>query len=227
MIFERLQESFRFWWQHLAAIALVALPYSLLGSGASLLFGPPLVLEGDTPTSINGITLAAILVVRTLAEGALIVQLAAILAGRPRSLGECALLSLTLAPALLLCNLAILTATSLGLLLFILPGVWIFVRLALAPFLIVLEQQSPLVALQQSLERTRHIQWELMAAWLGLMLTVLMASNIVGVLLINLIGSHAGTSVLLDLFTALAGALLQVLLFRYYGLSKPSAPPEL
>jgi hypothetical protein len=225
MIFERLRESFIFWWRNLGAIALVTIPFSLISSAIVLALGAPLTRQADDTLALNGVTLALIFVVRTLAEGTLIAQLAAISGGRPRSFVECAAFALTITPALLLCNLVILSGASLGLLAFILPGAWIYVRLSLAPFLVALERASVGDALKSSLGRTREIQWELLAGWLLLLVSVISISNIVGALLIGAGGDHAGTSIVLDMFTALGGGLLHVLLFRYYGLSKSGQTP--
>lgn len=220
MLFQRLQEALLFWWRHLPAIALVTIPFSLLSSAVILGIGQPLTgLEQDT-LSINGAAIAALFVVRTLAEAALIGQLAALLSGQARKLTDLLLLSLLTAPALLLANALILLSASLGLLLFILPGAWIFVRLSLAAFLIVLEGRAPFEALQQSLTRTAGSQWEMLVAWLFMLTTVLFASQLLGALLLTRLGSSGG-AVLLDLFTALGSALLQVLLFRYYSLTRP------
>lgn len=221
MLFQRLQEALRFWWRHLPAIALVTVPFSLLSSVVVLGLGQPLSgLEQEMPT-VNSASLVALFAVRTLAEAALIGQLAALLAGQPRKLTDLALLALLTAPALLLANALILLGASFGLLLFILPGLWIFVRLSLAAFLIVLEGQPALAALQQSVVRTGDWQWEMLIAWLFLLMTVLFASQLIGALLMTLLG-NAGAGVLLDIFTGLGSALLQVLLFRYYSLSQPT-----
>ncbi|MEE4251441.1 MAG: hypothetical protein V2I38_12695 [Alcanivoracaceae bacterium] len=220
MLSERLRETFGFWWRNLPAIALVAIPFSLLSSLITLVLGAPLTAQPDETISVNGTTLSLIFVVRTLAEAALIFQLAAILSGKARGLGECALLALAIAPAMLLCNIAVLMGSALGLLLFILPGAWIYIRLSMAPFMVALEKASPGVALKQSLLRTRTTQWEMLAGWLVMLLGLLTASAMAGAVLTNLSGSNMAAGILLDLLTAVAGALLHVFLFRYYGLTR-------
>jgi len=220
MISERLQEALRFWWRHLPAIALVVIPFSLLNSAAALVFGPPLTMTEGQATDVNGITLGLIFVLRTLAEAALIAQLAAIAGGQARGLGDCALLALRVAPAMLLCNLIVVSAVSAAFMLLILPAVWLYIRLSLATFSVVLENVSAGAALRLSVMRTQAQQWQLLGAWLLLAAAVLFASLIVTALLQSVAGTHAGIGVVMEMITALGVALLQVLLFRYYGLAR-------
>jgi hypothetical protein len=220
MMFERLRESVTFWWRNLGAIALVTIPFSLLSSALVLFAGAPLVRTEAGDLQLNGLTLALVFVIRTLSEAALIAQLAAIAAGRPRGLAECALFALTIAPAMLLCNVLVLTGTSLGLLAFILPGIWIYIRLSMASFAIALESAAPLDALQRSFSRTTGVQWELMSGWLLLLTALLLIISVIGGVLGGITGNHAGAAVVLDLLTAVGAALLHVLVFRYYGLVK-------
>jgi hypothetical protein len=224
MMIERLRESLRFWWQNLPAIALVVIPFSLLTSLSGVLAGPPLNTPENAPASINALSLSLIFLIRTLAEAALIGQLAAILSGRPRGLLACLLFALSVAPAMLLCNLIVLTGVSFATLLFILPGAWLYVRLSFAAFSVALERMSPIDALRSSMARTVGIQWELLAGWLMLLLAVLLISNLVGAVLIGMAGQHAGVSIVLDLITALGSALMLVLLFRYYDLNRTKEP---
>ena len=220
MLAERIKETFNFWWRNLPAIALIAIPFSLLSSLATLVFGAPLTAQADDTISANGVTIALMFIIRTLAEAALIVQFAAILAGKARGLAECSLLALTVAPALLLCNLAVLMGASLGLLLFILPGAWIYIRLSMAPFVVTLEKAGPGEALKQSLLRTGAMQWEMLAGWLVMLLGLLAISGMAGAMLANLTGNNMAAGILLDLITAVAGAALHVFLFRYYSLTR-------
>jgi hypothetical protein len=219
-VFTRLKETFSFWRRHLAAIAMIAIPFSLLSSALTLLLGAPIIPQEDGSFTMNGGSVAVVFLIRTFAEAALIVQLAAIVAGKPRSLIECSALALAVAPAMLLCNLIVLTGTSLGLMLFIFPGAWIYIRLSLATFIVVLEKANPSKALKQSLLRTQPVQWEMMVSWLMALLALLAITAVMGALLTELGGNNMGTGTLLDLLTAVTGALLHILLFRYYGLTR-------
>jgi len=219
-VFTRLKETFSFWRRHLVAIAMIAIPFSLLGSVITLLLGAPLIPQEDGSFTMNGGSVVVIFLIRTFAEAALIVQLAAIMAGKPRSLIECTALAFVVAPAMLLCNLAVLTGASLGLMLFVFPGAWIYIRLSLATFIVVLEKASPIEALRQSMLRTQAKQWEMLAGWLMALLALLAFTAVMGALLTGLGGNNMATGTLLDLLTAVTGALLHVFLFRYYDLSR-------
>lgn len=223
-IFTRLQETFSFWRRHLAVIAMIAIPFSLLGSAVTLLLGAPLALQEDGNLAMNGGAVVVVFLIRTFAEAALIVQLAAIMAGKPRNLIECTVFALAVAPAMLLCNVIVLTGTSLGLMLFIFPGAWIYIRLSLATFIVVLEKASPSEALKQSLLRTQTMQWEMLAGWLMTLLALLAITAVMGALLTELGGNNMATGTLLDLLTAVIGTLLHIFLFRYYGLTRVANP---
>lgn len=225
---ERLRDAFQFWWRHLPAIALISIPFSLLVGIATLVTGPALIMDAELGPQPNLLTLLLTFGIRAIAEAALIGQLAAIYAGKARSLTACTVFAITIAPAILLTNALIVVGASIGLLLFIVPGIWIYVRLALAAFAVALERQPPLEAVKTSFMRTAAIQWELIFAWLMLMLLLLSASNMIGAALIAVLGNQGGVSVLLEMITGLGGTLLLVLLYRYYILTLPDSgePPR-
>ena len=52
--------------------------------------------------------------------------------------------------------------TTLGLFLFIFPGIWIFSRLILSPFSVILERKSPIDALTESFKDTADESWRIM-----------------------------------------------------------------
>jgi hypothetical protein len=121
---------------------------------------------------------------------------------------------------MLLCNLIVVSAVSAAFMLLILPAVWLYIRLSLATFSVVLENVSAGAALRLSVMRTQAQQWQLLGAWLLLAAAVLFASLIMTALLQSVAGNHAGIGVVMEMITTLGVALLQVLLFRYYGLAR-------
>ena len=221
MIFERIQEALYFWRNHFAALALVVIPLSLLTTGVELFTGPALLLpDPNGPAVINPAGAVWAILAPILMEAALIPQLAAIQAGRARGLGDCVLIALTTLPVLLAVNLVTSAAMFVGLMFLILPGLWIYVRLSLAPFIVVLESLPVRESLKQSFVRTDSVQWPMLGAWLLLLLAVLSIVNIVGGLSMQLLGQHAGTQLLTGVLLGLGAALTHVLLFRFYGLTR-------
>lgn len=221
MITLRIQESLRFWWRHLGPLFLVTVPFSLITEAVSWWRGPIFVIHDNTLQGINIVTALLTLAVHPFAQGALIAQLAAIQSGRPRGLGDCLLFSLRMAPVLVVIYLFIAMAMYAGLLLLILPGLWLYGRFCLAPLVATLESRAPPEALRESLMRTRTVQWQLLAALVLLWLMVLSAVNIFGAAILSLLGDNAGSQMILTLVADMGAALVGVLIFRFYVLSRP------
>ncbi|TBU90935.1 YciC family protein [Phytopseudomonas dryadis] len=100
-----------------------------------------------------------------------------------------------------------------GAALFILPGLWVMVRLIFADYLLVLRGLSPLQAMQQSLQLTRGHFWPILSCVLLVMAPISLFSFWAG--------SVAGDGVarlLLDALLGLCPLFTTVLLFRLYML---------
>lgn len=159
-----LRDAWYFFHRHAARLALLCLPLLLLESLTRALLVPQL---GDWQGSAD---LLAGLLFYPLYGGALILYLDT----RTRGLtpGPAALLAMALR---LWPSLALLTALSsllilLGASLFILPGLWLMVRLAFADFLVVLQGFTPLAALGDSMALTRGQFWRLFMLMMAVML---------------------------------------------------------
>lgn len=159
-----LRDAWYFFHRHAARLALLCLPLLLLESLTRALLVPQL---GDWQGSAD---LLAGLLFYPLYGGALILYLDT----RTRGLtpGPAALLAMALR---LWPSLALLTALSsllilLGASLFILPGLWLMVRLAFADFLVVLQGFTPLAALSDSMALTRGQFWRLFMLMMAVML---------------------------------------------------------
>lgn len=221
MIFERIQESLFFWQRNFSAIALVVVPLALLTTGIELLTGPALMQPApEAAPVLNPAGALWAILSPIFTQAVLIPQLAAIQAGSPRGLQDCLLIGITTLPVLLAVNLITSAAMFIGLLFLILPGIWIFVRLSLAPFIAVLESLSTREALKKSFLRTDIVQWPMLGAWLLLLLCILTVFNILGGLLFQLAGDNPGSRLLLGVLLGLGASLLHVLLFRFYGLTR-------
>ena len=235
MVFERIGEAFRFWSSNLGAIVLVTLPFALVSAALEIATGANNVdLEQFQLTTGLAIYALSAVLVTAFAEAALVAQLAAIQHGKARSLPDCLLFALAKGPGILAIYLlmgfalvplvALIGVPLVGLAAF--AGlVWLYVRLSLAAFIYALEDESPLRALRHSFVRTDAMQWPMLGAWLLTGLIIMCSLALIGALLVELLGQGAGTSVLLKATVAILGATLNVLLFRFYGLSRQSADP--
>ena len=159
-----LRDAWYFYHRHVAHLALLCLPLLLLESLARHLLSPHL---GDWQGSAD---LLAGLVFYPVYGAALILYLDT----RTRGLkpGTAALLTMALR---LWPSLALLTALSsllilLGASLFILPGLWLLMRLAFADFLVVLQGFTPLAALGDSMALTRGQFWRIFMVMMVVML---------------------------------------------------------
>lgn len=101
----------------------------------------------------------------------------------------------------------------LGASLFILPGLWLMVRLVFADYLLVLRGLSPLQALQQSLQLTHGHFWPL----LGCVLLVMVPTWGIGLLAGDIASEPAGR-LALDLLLGLCQLFTTVVVFRLFML---------
>lgn len=159
-----LRDAWYFYHRQVAYLALLCLPLLLLESLARNLLAPHV---GDWQGSAD---LLAGLLFYPVYAAALILYLDT----RSRGLtpGTAALLAMALR---LWPSLALLTALSsllilLGASLFILPGLWLMVRLAFADFLVVLQGFTPLAALGDSMALTRGQFWRIFLVMMAVML---------------------------------------------------------
>ena len=135
MIFQRIKESLYFWWRHLAALFLISAPFALLGEASQWVLGPFLVTDANgQPSGLNLASILALLLIRPIAEGALIAQLASIQSGRWRGLLACTLPALALYPLLLGTYFIIASGVVLGWMALFFPALWVYARLSFAPF---------------------------------------------------------------------------------------------
>lgn len=224
---QRITESLRFWWTYLGALFLVTLPFSVAGEAVQWLLGPLTLTENDQ-IQLNIAALLPFIALKPLAEGALIAQLSAIESGKPKSLSYCLGFALALAPVLYAIYGILLLLVGVGWMAFILPGIWLYARFCLAPWIATLEGVPVMNSLQISLLRTRETQWVIFATLCLLGMLALLAATGVAAFMIQLLGENEVSRLLVAIITGLFGCLINVLVFRFYGLTRPASPqPEI
>src|SRR5699024_271061 len=222
MLLQRLQEALRFWRFGFMPLMLVVLPFALLGFAVQFIAGTPLLIEGDS-AQINWGTLAILAMLYPIATGTLIAQISALNDGQPASCMACLNKSLQHSLFLLLTYMLLGLGVYMGLMLLILPGIWLYARLSQAPFIVLLENGSPVEALKTSFQRTAAQQLPIMLGAVVLGALVLFVTLLSASLLESTIGSeHVASDIIHVLLTAPVGILLDIFIFRFYSLCKPS-----
>lgn len=212
--FALLRDAWFFYSRHFVSIALLCLPLLALESIARLAVDHWL---GESALPARDLLLG--LVFYPLYVGALILFLDA------RSRGHAPPLRAVLARALMLWPaLAVLAglgslAIMLGASLFVLPGLWVMVKIAFAEYLLVLRGLSPLAALKASFQQTRG---HFLAIFGCIMLVLAPLWSVEVWLAAQLQASDAASgalAVVLDSLIGLTQLLATVALFRCYMLA--------
>ncbi|UTW06607.1 YciC family protein [Pseudomonas benzenivorans] len=159
-----LRDALYFFSHNLLAIASLCLPLVVLEAVVQQQVTSQVGLESAMPYR-----LLVGLLFYPLYTGALILFLDARSQGQPPRLRDLLAASLGLWPRFaLLAGLSAL-AIMLGASLFILPGLWIMIKLSFAEFLLILRGLGPLKALQESFELTTGYFWPILLCVLGVM----------------------------------------------------------
>lgn len=213
-VFAILRDAWFFYSRHFATIARLCLPLILLESLARLavdqLFGKDALPAQE---------LLVGLVFYPLYVGALILYIDARSRGHAPALRDVLARALPLWPAL-----AVLTGLGtllimLGASLFVLPGIWVMVRIAFAEYLLVLRGLAPLAALKQSFLLTRGHFLLVLGCVLSLLLPLWLLEAWVSGL-----QADAAVRLLLDGAIGLLQLLPTVMLFRCFMLCTEREP---
>lgn len=225
MIGQRFREILYFWWRHLGPLFLVTAPFALLNEAIQWWLGTSLALpeQEQGQLQFNLASLSLILLLRPLAEGAVVVQLSRIQHGKPASLVHCLAPALLGYPALLATYFLIGLGVSLGWMALFFPALWVYTRLCFAPFEVLLHRRSPIDALRHSFAMTQAQQWPLLLIIVLTFLTTLLLSGILSTLAIEALGEGASTTLLVALPVSLISALMNVAAFRFWNLSQAPA----
>lgn len=112
----------------------------------------------------------------------------------------------------------------LGMSLFLLPGLWVMVKLAFAEYLLVLRQLTPMAAMRQSFEMTRGHFWLIMGCVLAVLVPLWLLDGLVAQLLPA--PQPLWASLLLGSLSGFLQLFVSVVLFRLFMLVNESARPR-
>nr|WP_067296870.1 YciC family protein [Marinobacterium profundum] len=225
MTFEYIRQSLFFFRRHLNTIARIQLPFII---GLNLL---GLVLEASVEADSSqmhtgtGLLMLLNLTMLPLYWGATILFLQSAVDDRPLSAFQAVALSLKYWHRLLITYLLSGFAVTLGLMLLIVPGIYVGVRLVFADYICMLEDKKPVASLRQSWGESDAYFWLLLKGMLiifgGLFLIeapLLYLAETAG------FSSPAVEAVLSVLFD-LMGTLVTIYGFRIYSLMRSESSP--
>lgn len=227
MFLLRLRETLYFFWQHLTDLLWrllpVVLPF-LLFLNYRLFY----VLDGDPEKAMRDLPFLLVQMLAGVAATALTIRYALAVLGKttlsPRGLWQDAVLRM---PALFFVQILAGIAIVLGLLAFIVPGLYLMGALLPAYVLVVHEGQAPLEALRSAWARFRGQAWEVSAALAMLLLTLLLVLSGLESLGSLLQGEAPWLKLLANTGLNMVGLLftqmLPILLVRFYELEVSSA----
>ncbi|MEE3319895.1 MAG: hypothetical protein VX258_04315 [Pseudomonadota bacterium] len=221
MIGQRFREILYFWWRYLGPLFLVSAPFALTTELLQWGFGAAIALPDDPNGSITFSTTSLILIMllRPLAEGTVITQLAASRGGKPAGLLACMAPALLMYPALLATYAIIAMGVALGWLAFFFPALWVYTRLSFAPYLVVLHRHNPLRAIRQSFTMTESQQWPLLLVIVLVFLTYTLISSMLASLISTAVPNIMAASLLIALPISVLSILNNVAIFRFWELA--------
>lgn len=212
---QRLRETLYFFKSNLAAIAVLVLAIHLPLEALHALFQNVLITEDASPAMKAFPPLLAVFVA-PVSSAALILLLQRLLVKKDWSVAALVGAGINLWGRLMATSIMAGVLIVVGLLAFVVPGVYLFSRLAFVEFAVVLEGRDPVAAIKRSFKLTRGREFEILlplAALLagigGLQWLIMEAIAFMG--LTAPVVKSAATL----LFTVL-GSLFMILLFRLY-----------
>lgn len=119
------------------------------------LFFSGLSAQEMTPETIKPFAQLMNLLVKPIYSGGLIVLIFSLASGQAKTIISCLFAALTRWPYMLMANVITSVLILGGLMAFVLPGIWLFSRLFLVPYLVMLKRQTPFEAIMNSYNYTK------------------------------------------------------------------------
>ena len=209
-----LSDVFFFYKQNLASLLAYIIPVSMVITGLSLFIANSIPTQDDME-HIKILVMVNFLLNPVYLAG-FIFLLSALSNNKSISLPQCLGLGLYKWLALFLVSILYGVLTGLGLFLFFVPGIWIFLRLILAPFLVVLNGVSPVDAISESFRLTEKEFWNIAGTTLLIFSSIILLQQSV----ISLLPESTLVTVLVSVIGDILWSVLTILWFRFYDLLK-------
>lgn len=143
------------WLKLLAYSFVIGIIIILLAQLLVPLFFSGMAAEDIGPDNIKPFAQLMNLLIQPIYTGGLITLIFSLATGQGRSIANCLLAGVLRWPYMLLASVITTFLIVSGLMLFILPGIWLFSRLFLVPYLVMLNRQTPFAAIINSFQYTR------------------------------------------------------------------------
>ena len=221
---QTLKQSAYFFKNNFTAICLTLLPCIVLIQLTPLLF--PLI-EGEAFNTSN--LLIALMVKASLYplyKGALLLLIAARANNRHASLALLYKMAARYWGSILLTAIIGGVLMSIGLALFILPGVYLYARFIFAQFNVVFRDQSPIDALVLSWQQTQQYQWQIILMLLVVVPSIYLPALMILQMLPPETALFQAVGFMVSLAMDIALVFVVIFAFRVYSINKPNAAPQ-
>ena len=127
----------------------------LLAQILTPIFLGDLKAEDINPDTIRPFAQFMNLIIKPIYTGGLIALISSLATGQGKTIFNCLWLGILRWPFMFMANVMTSLVIFAGLMLFVLPGIWLFTRLFLVPYLVMIDRQSPLNAMINSYQYTK------------------------------------------------------------------------
>lgn len=209
-----LSDVFYFYKNNYSKLLAYIIPVSLLVSVISLLIANSFPITDDLQRI--KVLVAVNFIFNPLYLAGLIYLLSALSNNKSISITQCLGLAMTQWFVVFSVSFLYGLLTGIGLFLFVVPGIWIFMRLILSPFLVVLNKVSPADAISESFSLTKNEFWNISGT------TILIFSLIILIQqgIISALPDTTVVTILISVLGDIFWSVLTILWFRYYDLLK-------
>jgi hypothetical protein len=151
--------------------------------------------------------------------GGLIYLISKIIIGERWDIKGCLLVGLRCWVNLLIVNIISSLIVIFGLFAFIIPGLFIFARLSLAEFNVVLERLSPVEALYRSYKLSKGFTWQIITSALLLSIILLGFQLLIHLAIVTFSLESIVTFMIIELLIIVLWSTFTILFFRFYDLA--------
>ncbi len=174
----------------------------------------PMFFGGTPPEEITTETIRPFaqlmnLIIQPIYTGGLITLLFSLASDQKRGIFSCLLAGIKRWPYMLLANVITTFLIFTGFLLFVLPGIWLFSRLFLVPYLVMLKKQTPFEAIANSYQFTRGYS-------MTILIDIILLIIIAFIFLLILSIFQLTHPMLLLLFLLMFQSMAYVIYYRHY-----------
>ena len=217
MIIEYIRQSIFFFQTNIAVLAKIHLPFIFIFNLMLLQIEQPISSENsDTLLYISALNLLFI----PIYWGATIAFMQSTIEGTQYTAGQAIMASIGNWPKLFLVFLVSSICIILGFMAFIVPGIYIAVRLSIADYICVVEKKLPLPSLKQSWQQTEEYIWPILIGTVAILMTIMLADYLLSRLLSSVLNDNQYLSLLLDICFDFMNVLVMIYGFRIYCLIK-------